>query len=570
MTQSSSTDPNAAARASRIMPSSSGGGAIPAPVPQWALNASAGNDHHRSFAMAPPSPPLSAPAVAFKPQAANMRGPARRFEGRDEYEIARMGGRDPESLIEGQYGLTRESESHVPLPPPPPGVDALLARTSHSTTHLAEPKRLDDQGRADAGMMSTMDDDHTAAAAAVAAAAAAAQTAVEGGGRADSGGVIWQGMANAGSTTSPGSPFTAASNLSGSENAAMAQAARRSLAKWSEEEKQQAIELMGVHGKQWVTIAREMGDTKRPEQIRNFFQNYKKKLRLDEKLPGGPMAHRRQRADHSSSSTTVKRAGVSLVSVMQQLPSHLPPGASHAEEAELLSEAMDYPRPPFSPSSMDQLLKISSNASRVTGAAAAAEHPQDVLVDSTTCPSKSIVMMPIATNMSPPASSPVFTPWAMTSSSPSPFFPPTPTAAANLPYAEFGLALGSTRNPMLQVGGYPPRPLFEASHGGASAVASSLLHQQASQQQNSQPSGGDDDSPSAIATSTILSSSPPCSSSASVPSPSRDIGAAQGTKDKQHERQGVKGVDTKQGEDTKSGASAEEPTQQHDVEEGDS
>jgi transposase-like protein len=61
---------------------------------------------------------------------------------------------------------------------------------------------------------------------------------------------------------------------------------RRVLNKWSEAEKQQAIQLLEQLGKNWNEIARQMGNSKKPDQIKNFYQNYKKKLRLDEKLPG--------------------------------------------------------------------------------------------------------------------------------------------------------------------------------------------------------------------------------------------------------------------------------------------
>jgi len=46
---------------------------------------------------------------------------------------------------------------------------------------------------------------------------------------------------------------------------------KKVMTKWTEEEKQQAIELLEVHGKQWALISGEMGGTKKPEQIKNFF-----------------------------------------------------------------------------------------------------------------------------------------------------------------------------------------------------------------------------------------------------------------------------------------------------------
>jgi hypothetical protein len=46
---------------------------------------------------------------------------------------------------------------------------------------------------------------------------------------------------------------------------------KKVMTKWTEEEKQQAIQLLEVHGKQWALISGEMGGTKKPEQIKNFF-----------------------------------------------------------------------------------------------------------------------------------------------------------------------------------------------------------------------------------------------------------------------------------------------------------
>lgn len=68
---------------------------------------------------------------------------------------------------------------------------------------------------------------------------------------------------------------------------------KRIMAKWTDEEKQTCIEAMGQLGKNWGEIAKYMGHTKRPEQIKNFYQNYKKRYSLDEKLPGGPPPSRR-------------------------------------------------------------------------------------------------------------------------------------------------------------------------------------------------------------------------------------------------------------------------------------
>ena len=46
---------------------------------------------------------------------------------------------------------------------------------------------------------------------------------------------------------------------------------KKVMTKWTEEEKQQAIQLLEVHGKQWALISGAMGGTKKPEQIKNFF-----------------------------------------------------------------------------------------------------------------------------------------------------------------------------------------------------------------------------------------------------------------------------------------------------------
>ena len=47
--------------------------------------------------------------------------------------------------------------------------------------------------------------------------------------------------------------------------------AKKVMTKWTEEEKQQAIKLLSKHGKQWALISGEMGGSKKPEQIKNFF-----------------------------------------------------------------------------------------------------------------------------------------------------------------------------------------------------------------------------------------------------------------------------------------------------------
>jgi len=46
---------------------------------------------------------------------------------------------------------------------------------------------------------------------------------------------------------------------------------KKVMTKWTEEEKQKAIQLLEVYGKQWALISGEMGGTKKPEQIKNFF-----------------------------------------------------------------------------------------------------------------------------------------------------------------------------------------------------------------------------------------------------------------------------------------------------------
>jgi len=72
---------------------------------------------------------------------------------------------------------------------------------------------------------------------------------------------------------------------------------KRQMTKWTDEEKRICIEAMGQLGKNWAEIANYMGHTKRPEQIKNFYQNYKKRYGLDEKLPGGPQSSRRGRGE---------------------------------------------------------------------------------------------------------------------------------------------------------------------------------------------------------------------------------------------------------------------------------
>lgn len=57
------------------------------------------------------------------------------------------------------------------------------------------------------------------------------------------------------------------------------------IAKWTDEEKQQVVRLIEQHGRAWGKISELMQGSKKPEQIKNFYSNYKKKLRLDEILP---------------------------------------------------------------------------------------------------------------------------------------------------------------------------------------------------------------------------------------------------------------------------------------------
>ena len=59
---------------------------------------------------------------------------------------------------------------------------------------------------------------------------------------------------------------------------------RKSMAHWVEEEKEEFKRQLSVHGKNWKRIAQVIKN-KTEKQIRNFYQNYKKKLNLEDLLP---------------------------------------------------------------------------------------------------------------------------------------------------------------------------------------------------------------------------------------------------------------------------------------------
>lgn len=59
---------------------------------------------------------------------------------------------------------------------------------------------------------------------------------------------------------------------------------RRSMAHWVESEKSEFKKQLSIHGKDWKRIAKIIKN-KTEKQIRNFYQNYKKKMNLEELLP---------------------------------------------------------------------------------------------------------------------------------------------------------------------------------------------------------------------------------------------------------------------------------------------
>lgn len=61
---------------------------------------------------------------------------------------------------------------------------------------------------------------------------------------------------------------------------------RRSMAHWVEEEKEEFKKQLSIHGKNWKLLA-QMITNKTEKQIRNFYQNYKKKMHLEDLLPKG-------------------------------------------------------------------------------------------------------------------------------------------------------------------------------------------------------------------------------------------------------------------------------------------
>ncbi|CAI2373097.1 unnamed protein product [Moneuplotes crassus] len=59
---------------------------------------------------------------------------------------------------------------------------------------------------------------------------------------------------------------------------------RKSMAHWIEPEKEEFKKQLSIHGKDWKRIS-DVITNKTEKQIRNFYQNYKKKLKLEELLP---------------------------------------------------------------------------------------------------------------------------------------------------------------------------------------------------------------------------------------------------------------------------------------------
>ena len=75
------------------------------------------------------------------------------------------------------------------------------------------------------------------------------------------------------------------------------------MAHWVEEEKEEFKKQLQVHGKNWRKIATIIKN-KTEKQIRNFYQNYKKKLCLEDLLP---KTERGRGKKHESSHSGLKR-----------------------------------------------------------------------------------------------------------------------------------------------------------------------------------------------------------------------------------------------------------------------
>ena len=74
---------------------------------------------------------------------------------------------------------------------------------------------------------------------------------------------------------------------------------RPSMAHWVEEEKEEFKKQLSIHGKNWKMLA-QLIPNKTEKQIRNFYQNYKKKMNLEDLLPkeGKSKHHGHKQATH--------------------------------------------------------------------------------------------------------------------------------------------------------------------------------------------------------------------------------------------------------------------------------
>jgi hypothetical protein len=80
---------------------------------------------------------------------------------------------------------------------------------------------------------------------------------------------------------------------------------RKSMAHWIDSEKEEFKAQLSIHGKNWKRIS-QIITNKTEKQIRNFYQNYKKKMNLEELLP----SHEKQKSKKKSTSplSGLKRA----------------------------------------------------------------------------------------------------------------------------------------------------------------------------------------------------------------------------------------------------------------------
>jgi len=133
---------------------------------------------------------------------------------------------------------------------------------------------------------------------------------------------------------------------------------RKPAAVWTDAERDQIVKLLGQHGRKWNLLSQHV-KTKTPEQIRNFYQNYKQKLNLDKIAlapPGGGKKKSKDDGDDDDGQTTdlAEQLDMKEFDSRSRQASRVPSNSGSPLTSPAIAAEAGTPTPPFAPEPQQQ------------------------------------------------------------------------------------------------------------------------------------------------------------------------------------------------------------------------